>query len=122
MNSCRPDLEAEDAFLPFRWVALPDANVSSSGGLVAAWSDVAGANDDDDDNAGCIAIDLTPTGTDGSDLDGNRDGRFHTDSSGAGDILRCDGDALRRGACRGNGAVDEQRDGGTEIYPWYRQP
>ena len=41
---------------------------------------------------------------------------------GASDILRCDGATLHGPCAPGNGAVDGNRDGGTAVYSWKRQP
>jgi hypothetical protein len=118
-----PELEdADEAFL-FLWVALPDVDGSSLGGRRAAWNDDAGANGDDN-NAGSVAVEFagfTVGPTDYGDVDGDGGNREHGCFSGAGHILRCDGDELHRPGCFGDGTTDKRGDGGAAIYSRERQ-
>ena len=86
--------------------------------------------DGDDDDAGVVAFDLALACEDGGDANRDGIGRCHTGTSGAGDFLRCIADesadtgecALRRSCGRGNGAVDQRRDGGAEVCSRRWQP
>ena len=113
-------MEAEDASLPFLWVALPDADVSPHSGRPAVWSGDASADADDDD-AGGVA-EFNGSSADSSDPDGDGVGWWNCCSSGAGNLLRCDSAALHRTNNRWDGAVDECRDSNGEIYSGDRQP
>ena len=119
------DLSQEDAdeALLFLWIALPDGDGSSLCGRRATWNDDAGANGDDN-NAGSVALEFagfTVARTDCGDVDGDGGDREHSCFSGAGHILRRDGDKLHRPGCFGDGTTDKRGDGGAAIYFRERQ-
>ena len=109
-----------DEALLFLWVALPDADGSSPGGRRPAWKDDAGANGDDD-HAGVDASELTGGVADSGDVDGDGGDREHSCFSGAGHILRCDGDELHGPGCCGDGTTDKRGDGGAATHSRERQ-
>ena len=111
--------DADEALL-FRWVALPDVDGCSLGGRRTAWNDDAGANGDDY-HAGVDASEFTGGGADSGDVDGDGGDRERGCFSGAGHILRCDGDELHRPGCFGDGTTDKRGDGGAATYSRERQ-
>ena len=116
------DLNQEDAdeALLFLWVALPDVDGSSPGLRRAVWNDDEGANGDDY-HAGVNASELTGGVADSGDVDGDGGDRDHGGFSGAGHILRCDGDELHRPGCFGYGTTDKRGDGSAALYSRERQ-
>ena len=76
-----------------------------------------------DDDAGGITFHFTLACKDGGDADRDCVGRGHAGSSGAGDLLRCNGGGtVQRSGGRGNRAVDHRRNGSAEVCSGKRQP